>query len=256
MLFISRIERALRDLLQRPPVRRARRRRRGARGRRRERAVSTSTARPGRRTAGRSISCANIGVHEELFVVPAAGGKPRQLTDGKHNIGSLVGQSRPQSAVRADHQPLDQRRRHLHDARSATRAPTQVTHVFDNLARDFTLRRQEAIKWKGADGVTVEGVVTYPADYQAGQKYPLAVMTHGGPQAADKFSFGSMSVRNPGARRRRATRPAAELPRQHRLRRRVPARHGRPLLPERAPRRDGRRRRGDPPRASPIPIAW
>ena len=41
--------------------------------------------------------------------------------------------------------------------------------------------------------MTVEGVVTYPADYQAGQKYPLAVMTHGGPQAADKYGIGSMS---------------------------------------------------------------
>jgi dipeptidyl aminopeptidase/acylaminoacyl peptidase len=69
----------------------------------------------------------------------------------------------------------------------------QVTHVFDDLAKTFTLGRQEAITWKGADGVTVEGVVTYPVDYQAGQKYPLAVMTHGGPQAADKYSIGSMA---------------------------------------------------------------
>jgi Tol biopolymer transport system component len=40
---------------------------------------------------GRSIYfLANLGVHEELFVVPAAGGKPRQLTDGKHNVGALT----------------------------------------------------------------------------------------------------------------------------------------------------------------------
>src|SRR5262249_18598806 len=32
---------------------------------------------------------ANLGVHEELFVIPAAGGKPRQITDGRHNISSL-----------------------------------------------------------------------------------------------------------------------------------------------------------------------
>ena len=41
--------------------------------------------------------------------------------------------------------------------------------------------------------MTVEGLVTYPVDYQPGQKYPLAVMTHGGPQAADKYSLGSSS---------------------------------------------------------------
>ena len=38
---------------------------------------------------------------------------------------------------------------------------------------------------------TVEGLLTYPVDYQPGQKYPFVVMTHGGPQASDKYSLGS-----------------------------------------------------------------
>ena len=33
----------------------------------------------------------------------------------------------------------------------------------------------------------------YPLDYQAGQRYPLVVQTHGGPQASDKFGFGRWS---------------------------------------------------------------
>jgi Tol biopolymer transport system component len=38
---------------------------------------------------GKSIYfLANLGVHEEVFQIPAAGGKPRQLTDGKHNLGN------------------------------------------------------------------------------------------------------------------------------------------------------------------------
>ena len=54
---------------------------------------------------GKSIYfLANLGVHEELFVVPAAGGKPRQLTDGKHNIGAISAagatRSRSRSATR------------------------------------------------------------------------------------------------------------------------------------------------------------
>ena len=73
---------------------------------------------------------------------------------------------------------------------SAGAAPVQITHVFDGLAREFTLGRQEAIQWKGADGVAVEGLLTYPVNYQAGRKYPLAVLTHGGPQAADKYGIG------------------------------------------------------------------
>jgi dipeptidyl aminopeptidase/acylaminoacyl peptidase len=129
---------------------------------------------------------ANLGVHEEVFVVPAAGGVPRQLTNGKHVVGAmartknrfafLIGDSTSGGEVYA----MDE-----------TGHETRVTHVFDYLARDFALGRQEAITWKGADGATVEGILTYPADYQAGRKYPLAVMTHGGPQAADKYSIGS-----------------------------------------------------------------
>jgi dipeptidyl aminopeptidase/acylaminoacyl peptidase len=139
---------------------------------------------------GRSIYfLANLGVHEELFVVPAAGGKPRQITDGKHNIGALSGDG-DALALTISHSTSAG---DIFTMRAGDAAPKQITHVFDNLPHEYTLGRQEAITWKGADGVAVEGVVTYPAGYQAGQKYPLAVMTHGGPQAADKYSIGSMS---------------------------------------------------------------
>jgi len=140
---------------------------------------------------GASIYClVNLGVHEELFVVPASGGKARQLTDGKHNIGSLAANG---SDVFAFTLSGSTSGGEVYTMKAGEAAPKQVTHVFDSLARDFKLGRQEAIQWKGADGATVEGIVTYPVDYQAGQKYPLAVMTHGGPQAADKYSLGSMA---------------------------------------------------------------
>ena len=138
---------------------------------------------------GRSIYfLANLGVHEELFVVPAAGGKPRQLTDGKHSVGNISAAGDTLALTISDSTNGGD----VYTMRAADATPKRITHVFDYLARDFKLGRQEAISWKAADGVAVEGVVTYPVDYQAGQKYPLAVMTHGGPQAADKYSVGSM----------------------------------------------------------------
>jgi dipeptidyl aminopeptidase/acylaminoacyl peptidase len=137
---------------------------------------------------------ANLGVHEELFVVPAAGGKPRQITDGKHSLSALSGvrtQSGPDvlTFIAADSRSGGE----VWTMAASDAAPKQVTHVFDYLGRDMALGQQEAVSWKGADGVVVEGIVTYPVGYQAGQKYPLAVMTHGGPQAADKYSVGSMA---------------------------------------------------------------
>ncbi|HEV3141451.1 MAG TPA: S9 family peptidase [Vicinamibacterales bacterium] len=140
---------------------------------------------------GKSIYfLANLGVHEEIFVIPAAGGAPKQLTDGKHGIGawSLTG-DRLVMMVSDATSGGDVWTMKIGDA-----APTRVTHVFDYLSRDFRLGRQEAIQWKGADGTTVEGLLTYPVDYQSGQKYPLAVITHGGPQASDKYSIGSQSA--------------------------------------------------------------
>ena len=137
---------------------------------------------------GRTIYfLANLGVHEELFSVPAEGGTPTQLTDGRHDIagwssaGDRVALALSDSTGGAE----------IWAMRLQDHTPSRLTHVFDYLTRDFRLGRQEAIQWKGADGATVEGLLTYPVDYVAGRRYPLAVMTHGGPQASDKYSIGT-----------------------------------------------------------------
>lgn len=48
-----------------------------------------------------------------------------------------------------------------------------------------TAAKSEVIHWKGALDEEVEGVLYYPQKYQAGKKYPLVVMIHGGPAGAD-----------------------------------------------------------------------
>jgi dipeptidyl aminopeptidase/acylaminoacyl peptidase len=133
---------------------------------------------------------ANLGVHEELFAVESKGGsKPWQITDGKHIVGDASRHGDRVVFTISDATSAGE----IWTMRASDRAPQRLTHVFDYVTRDFKLGRQEAIQWKGADGATVEGVLTYPVDYQAGQKYPLAVMTHGGPQASDKYSLGSVN---------------------------------------------------------------
>jgi len=138
---------------------------------------------------GRSIYfLANMGVHAELFVMPAAGGAARQLTDGQHAVGgdwSMAGDHQV-FTLAAPTNPGD-----VWHLPAGGSSPVRITHVYDYLARDFEIARQEKLQWKGADGVTVEGLLFYPIGYQQGQRYPLAVQTHGGPQASDKFGFGS-----------------------------------------------------------------
>jgi len=55
--------------------------------------------------------------------------------------------------------------------------------------RQFALGREEEITWKSSDGKTVGGVLVKPADYRAGQRYPLIVAIHGGPASADVLGF-------------------------------------------------------------------
>lgn len=49
--------------------------------------------------------------------------------------------------------------------------------------------KTEVITWKGALDEQVEGILYYPHNYQAGKKYPLVVMIHGGPHGHDADAF-------------------------------------------------------------------
>jgi len=133
---------------------------------------------------------ANMGVHTELFEVDAAGGKPKQLTTGKHALAAWNFSEAADQHVFTASEITKPGEIFVLSANGGSSGPRQVTHIFDFLARDFKLPRQESIQWKGADGVTVEGLLYYPLDYREGQRYPLAVQTHGGPAESDKFGFG------------------------------------------------------------------
>jgi len=60
------------------------------------------------------------------------------------------------------------------------------------------LGETKRIGWKAADGMNIEGLLTYPAGYQAGRKYPLVLVIHGGPAGdfEDTFlgRYGSYSL--------------------------------------------------------------
>lgn len=49
--------------------------------------------------------------------------------------------------------------------------------------------KTEVIRWKSADGKEIEGLLTYPIGYQAGQKVPLILNVHGGPAGVFQQTF-------------------------------------------------------------------
>jgi dipeptidyl aminopeptidase/acylaminoacyl peptidase len=138
---------------------------------------------------GRSIYfVANPGLRSQLVTVPAAGGTPTAITTGDHTVlgwhyfaagvAHVFGLDTPAN-------PGD-----LYVLHGAAK-PARVTHVFDTLVSEFRLPKVEAVSWKGADGATIEGLLYYPLDYEAGTRVPLVVQTHGGPASSDRFGFGS-----------------------------------------------------------------
>jgi dipeptidyl aminopeptidase/acylaminoacyl peptidase len=45
---------------------------------------------------------------------------------------------------------------------------------------------REVLRWKSQDGAEIEGVLHKPADFQAGRRYPLLVVIHGGPTGVSR----------------------------------------------------------------------
>jgi dipeptidyl aminopeptidase/acylaminoacyl peptidase len=114
-----------------------------------------------------------------------------QLTHGDHSL--LQWQYVPQAAKHVFGVDEQENAGDVHVLPAAGGTPARVSHVYDYLEREFELPRQEAVRWKGADGVEVEGMLHYPLGYQEGKRYALVAQTHGGPAASDKFGFSRWS---------------------------------------------------------------
>jgi len=61
-------------------------------------------------------------------------------------------------------------------------APRRLTERNPWLAQR-QLGRQEVIRYTARDGQEIEGILVYPLQYEKGQRYPLIVSVHGGPEA-------------------------------------------------------------------------
>ena len=66
--------------------------------------------------------------------------------------------------------------------------PVQITTVNADFKMP-ALGKTEVIRWKSKDGKEIEGLLTYPVNYQAGQRVPLLLNVHGGPAGVFVQSF-------------------------------------------------------------------
>ena len=74
---------------------------------------------------------------------------------------------------------------------STTSKLVQLTD-YNNEVSKMTLGKTETIRWEN-DGLKHCGIITYPANYENGKKYPLVLVIHGGPNSASVEQFSRLS---------------------------------------------------------------
>ena len=79
----------------------------------------------------------------------------------------------------------------LYVMNSTSAKPRRLTNL-NAFVDQLALGRTVSIDWQGADGFHEDGVLTYPVGYQEGQKYPLVLVIHGGPEAGSTVQFSPL----------------------------------------------------------------
>jgi dipeptidyl aminopeptidase/acylaminoacyl peptidase len=69
----------------------------------------------------------------------------------------------------------------------------KITHEGDDTLADVALGEVRVVNWTAKDGTKLEGILTLPANYESGKKYPFLVLPHGGPEANDNLRFDLFS---------------------------------------------------------------
>ena len=133
-----------------------------------------------------------LGTTRHVIAVPVDGGAIRQLTEGDGVVGSIAmatGAGRLALTWETTDQPGEVYVTGMDDF-----APTRISAVNVDAPRP-AMGRTELLAWEAPDGTPVEGLLTYPVDYEEGTRVPLILNVHGGPAGVFAQSFtGSPSI--------------------------------------------------------------
>ncbi len=118
------------------------------------------------------------GTMTRLYVVDIAANKISEFNSNDGVIGGL--ELSPSGNLIAFMAQGPDRAPEVFVSRSDAFAPVQVSRANADLPK-LPFGRTEIIRWKSSDGKDIEGLLTYPVNYQAGIKVPLILNIHGGP---------------------------------------------------------------------------
>jgi dipeptidyl aminopeptidase/acylaminoacyl peptidase len=130
------------------------------------------------------------GSQSAVSRVDVKDGKTKHLTDSGPIVQSLDLHAKSGSFAAVAHSPNHPPEAYAGSAKDGKL--TRLTHLNPEL-ESVKFARQEVIEWEGADGWPIEGVLTYPLDYRQGQRYPLVLQIHGGPEGVSLNGWSTSS---------------------------------------------------------------
>jgi dipeptidyl aminopeptidase/acylaminoacyl peptidase len=116
--------------------------------------------------------------------IPVAGGAPQKLVDGRRVVSSY--DLAPNGRVAVLNGTATQPGEVFALENGALR---QLSHQNDAWLSEVQLATTEDVSFKTSDGNEPHGLLVKPIGYVAGQKYPLLLRIHGGPNGQDAHSF-------------------------------------------------------------------
>lgn len=122
----------------------------------------------------------------QILSVPSAGGEVKMISSGDAVIGgvSFARNADRVAFTRGDIQhPAD-----VYVSALSNFNPVKLTDHNPQI-NEIALGRGEVIRWKGKDGIEIEGVLIYPVGYEAGKRYPTIANIHGGPSGVWTQAF-------------------------------------------------------------------
>ena len=142
---------------------------------------------------GRSLlTAAHDGTTTAYYVVDLDGRYKRlDLGDADPTHGYWPDASVSKSGVIAFTASTSTQPRELYVLPSVDAKPRRLTH-FNDWISERQLGRTDVIHWK-SDQWDMNGIVTYPPEFDAAKKYPLVVLIHGGPRATSTLAFSSIA---------------------------------------------------------------
>ncbi len=129
------------------------------------------------------------GLTSKLYKAAVSGGDPVEISLGKDFVIGNVSMNKDGSVwIVSGATLMDDNVVYLTGRDGAN--PRRVFPEHGQL-NAFRVARAEPITWKGADNWEIEGILTYPLDYQAGTRYPMILQVHGGPHGRYSATFNA-----------------------------------------------------------------